>query len=579
MLNDKATPGVHPWTWLLILAFVVAMFFPGLGLAPFFDRDEGEYATVAQNMIERRDYVIPYVNGRQYYEKPALFFWLMAGSFKAFGQNEAAGRLPSAVSGLALVMLLGWFGRRNADDLFGILTVILSSTGLLMAGLARTALLDMLLTLLTTAALILFYEGYRAPPGHGRWQFLAAWAAMGLAFLTKGPVGAVVPLTAVFFFTLFNRDLVGAIRRARFPAGLAIFFLTAGPWYALAFWREGSRFWEGFFISQNVTRFSEALLGHGAPVWFYLPVLAVMVWPWFFFALPVWWRGLIRNPLPERKTGQRASLDFFAGVWLLTSLIIFSLAATKQPNYILPAVPAVVLLSAGWWRDRLTAGRESARRPWWTMGLTALFGLALAGFCLALTWLAPLALEAARGRINLDSFEYAFQSHAPELGSGPTIIGVLILAGLAAALILGLGRRYKPALAALSLSAIIFSGGLIHLLAPAMLEYLQGPARRLAFTLRQNLEPDDRVAAFGLYKPSLWFYTGRQIERLRTNETDKLHSRLAEKQRVFIFSRLTLLPVLSAQERFRPLLAEGGYLLGDNRGQGARSRKKGAGVK
>ena len=555
----------RPWVWVLIGALSLAILFAGLGRIPFIDRDEGEYAAAAQGMIDRSDWVIPHVNGRPYYEKPALFFWLMGLAFKAFGQGETAGRLPSALSGLALVLILYWFGKRRGDERLGLLCALFTLTSFLIVLLARAALLDMPLTLWTTLTLILFYEGYHAPSGRDRWYFRGAWASMGLAFLTKGPVGAAVPLLAVFPLVLADRTLFSTLRRVELHIGLAFFLLAAGPWYALALMREGRAFWEGFFISQNVTRYTEALLGHGAPLWFYLPVLAFMVWPWSFFALPVIWRGLAKSPRPQRLAGGPAALDFFLVCWLGSGFIFFSLSATKQPNYILPAVPPLVILAARWWQDLLAGRADRPVRPRLWLTVTGLAGLVLAGFYAGLGRLLPAAVKQARERINPDSFEYAFPPGPLDIRTETAVVGLLLAAAAAAALAAGLSRRHRATLTALTAAGVFFIGGTWHLTFPKTLDYLQTPARKLALGVRQIMRPGDSLAAFGLYKPTLWFYTGHYIKRIRSDEVERLERSLAAKGHVYLLSRLSLLPVLAENKNFRLLQVRGGYVLGDNK--------------
>ena len=554
------------WAWWAVLLIAAATIFTSLGRLPFIDRDEGEYATVAQEMIRRHDWVIPHVNGRAYYEKPALFFWLMAGSFQVFGENETAGRLPSAAAGLALAALTGWFARRRLGERAGLLAALMTGTSFLVIMLARTALLDMLLTLWTTLCLFLFYEGYRRPKDQGRWWFYGAWVSMSLAFLTKGPVGAVTPLGAVFFLTVFNRDLWTAIKKARFPEGIVLFLLVSGPWYALAFIREGERFWKGFFISQNVTRYTEVLLGHGAPLYFYLPVLAVMCWPWFFFSLPVLWRGLVRTRPSQRAAGGPENVYFFLGVWAVFVFLVFSLAATKQPNYILPAVPPLIILAAAWWDEQL--GQEGRGTGWkWLFGATTGIGLILALFLLAANSFIPIALERVRAGINYDSFEYAFAPTAPDLGAGAFMVGLVVAAAAVLALVFIIRERSGRSLAALAVGGLVLIWGVGHLSAPVVLDYLQTPAREIALEIRGQKGPTDWVGAYGLYKPTLWYYTGGRVTRVRTDRKDLLAKFLSNHRRVFMLSRLSLLPVLEAQPDFRLLGRRGGYVYGDNKGR------------
>jgi 4-amino-4-deoxy-L-arabinose transferase-like glycosyltransferase len=555
--------GTSKTQWVLVAILCLALFAAFIGRDPFFDRDEGEYATVARNMIERSDYIIPHVNDRAYYEKPALYFWLTALSFKLFGYNEAAGRLPSVLAGLALVGLMAWFGRRHGGDKLGLFGAVFGATTFLIALLARVALMDALLTLFTTATLVFYYEGLGRP--NGRNWFWAAWISMGLAFLTKGPVGAVVPLGVVFFFHVLRGDLFDAIRKARFPSGIVLFLVVAGPWYALAFLREGERFWQGFFISQNVGRFVDVVLGHGAPLWFYIPVLLVMGWPWGLFGFAGFWNGLIKN-WRNRKSGGLMGLDYFLAIWLVTSFVIFSLAATKQPNYVMPSVPPLILLAGRWWQNYLT--REDTPFPWAMLGITALLGIILAGVFVAAGFLIPEAVSQAKAGVNPDSFEYAFGPGLPDLGWFTPVWGILVgLSGLAA-LWFGKVRQSRHVLALLITGAAIFCFGFIHLTGPRVLYYLQAPAKTVGITASQTVGPKNDLAAFGLYKPTLWFYTGHHIRRIRTKETDALKQYLAREETVYLLSRLSLLPVISEAGPFEIIRQEGGYVFGANKAGG-----------
>lgn len=554
------------WTWILLGVLTLFMFFSGLSSSPFIDRDEGEYATVAQGMIERSDYVIPHVNGRAYYEKPALYFWLMAGSFKAFGWNEAAARLPSAISGVLLVILAVWFGYRRQDATLGFIAGIMIVTSVINVLLARVAIMDMLLTLLTTATLVFFYEGYLSDSKKGRWFFIAAWASMGLAFLTKGPIGALIPLITVFFYTIANWNLWSAVKKARFPEGLLVFAIVAGPWYVLAFLREGRNFWEGFFISQNVGRFTDVVLGHGAPLWFYIPVLVVLVWPWAVFGLPTMYNAVKKSNRHIRRVDRDADLDMFLTCWCLSSLFLLSLAATKQPNYVMPVVPALVLLAARWWRRRLFDSGNASRGLWPLLGFTAFIGVAVAVFLTVVGGLAETALESANAGINPDSFEYAFQETAPQLGAAPIIVGLLMITAAGAAIYMVRKRRFWMSFMALALGGMVFSAGLMNYVVPGVLDYLQAPAREISFKVRDIIGDDDDLASYGLYKPTMWYYTGRNILRIKSDEKQRLTEYLNQEKRGLLLSRVRFLKDLEQIPNFRLLEKEGGYILGDNKG-------------
>jgi 4-amino-4-deoxy-L-arabinose transferase-like glycosyltransferase len=557
-----------PTAWLVVVVATAVVLLVGLGRLPLIDRDEGEYTTVARQMIQRGDWIIPHVNDRPYYEKPAFYFWLQAGAFSRWGYNEAAARLPSAAAGLALLGLMIWYARRRGGPELAGPTAAMTLTSFMVVMMSRVALLDMVLTVFTTASIFFFFEGYTADRrGRAKSWYYAGWAALGASFLTKGPVGPVVILAALLPLALFNRNLGRTLWSVRIPEGLLIVALIAGPWYVAAFLREGEAFWRGFFLSQNVRRYTEVLLGHGPPVWYFIPILAGMVWPWFFFSLPALWRALTGGTWAQRQVGGRDAFEFMLAMWFLGNLVFFSAGATKLPHYILPAVPAVILLAAGWWRDLLAGDRPGAWTHRLTAGASALIGVIVAGALLAAPFVAPWAVKTARSEINPDSAEYAFGPSGFDLGAGPFVVGLGMIVAVAAALYFG-PRRPKRALAAWAAAALVFVAGSTHLIAPRAFDYLQAPAKELALKADRIMEPGDRLAAFGLYKPTLWFYTGRHIERVRSDQIDLLEKTLSASDRVLILSRLTLLDDLESRPRFRVLDTAGGYVLGDNRGDG-----------
>jgi hypothetical protein len=101
------------------------------------------------------------------------------------------------------------------------------------------------------------------------------------------------------------------------------------------------------------------------------------------------------------------------------------------------------------------------------------------------------------------------------------------------------------------------------------LDYLQAPAKTVGLTAAQTVSPEKQLAAFGLYKPTLWFYTGHHIDRIRTNEIDALKQYLAREDTVYLLSRLSLLPVIDQAGPFEVIRQEGGYVFGANRRGGA----------
>jgi 4-amino-4-deoxy-L-arabinose transferase-like glycosyltransferase len=103
------------YLFLIILIAVFISFFR-LGSVTLFDVDEAVFAQATKEMIENADWITPTYNGENRYDKPILFYWLMAASYKVFGINEFAARFPSALSGVLLVLSVFLFVGHFRDD-------------------------------------------------------------------------------------------------------------------------------------------------------------------------------------------------------------------------------------------------------------------------------------------------------------------------------------------------------------------------------------------------------------------------------------------------------------------------------
>src|SRR5438046_5168340 len=152
-----------------------------------FDPDEGRNAEVAREMAQSNDYVVPHLDGLPYLDKPIVYFAAAAAMMELFGPTEAAARLPAYLATLATIALLVWFARRRWGDAAGWLTGLAYATMVLPLAYARTAIFDSTLTLCTTAAIVWFADE----------RPVAAWAAMAVGALTKGPIAIAIPLLAL----------------------------------------------------------------------------------------------------------------------------------------------------------------------------------------------------------------------------------------------------------------------------------------------------------------------------------------------------------------------------------------------
>jgi 4-amino-4-deoxy-L-arabinose transferase-like glycosyltransferase len=323
----------------LILAFVC---FYNLGTVDLIDRvDEGLYATAARQMVDSGDWVTPRVGSEIFFHKPPLIYWAQAFFIRFLGATPLAARLPSAIAAFLTALSLYYWAKSKASMRVGWLAATFYAVCPLVAlGLARLAMPDSLLTLWLTLAVIGWIEGYG---GSRKGYFLMA-AAMGLATLTKGLIGFLLPSMAFSIWLLIRRDRE-ALYEVPWVTVLSIFMLLVLPWHVAAWWDNGNFFLREYILRQHVIRFLGQDFGHDQPFWYYLQALAFAMIPWTVFVPIAWWQGL------RAWRSERQSLSCGMAMWALWAGIVvlfFSVSRSKLPNYILPALPALLLLVA--WR-------------------------------------------------------------------------------------------------------------------------------------------------------------------------------------------------------------------------------------
>ncbi|NDK37882.1 glycosyltransferase family 39 protein [Pseudoxanthomonas gei] len=359
-------------SWVAVLALVLALGF--LGTRDIWDPDEGRYTNVALNMLDSGDWLDPHRNHEvDHWTKPPLTYWAVASSVAVFGRNPWAARLPAALAYLLTVWLTWRIAQRLAPGSEAQAAVIYA-TMLLPFGASQVITTDFILTASETLAVWAFIEARFG--GSRRWQpWLALmWAGFALAFMTKGPPG-LLPLLVLFAFNALMP------RQARFRTvhwwGLLVFVLLAFPWYVAVILDNPGLF--GHLVGDEVvSRVATDEFGrHGQ--WYgwlevYLPTLLVGTLPWtvslarWLRALPAsllrWWR--------DRAGREANAADLLLALWVLLPLLVFCLARSRLPLYLLPLfAPLAVAMAA----QRLHAGQALPRWPWllgWTVALLAL---------------------------------------------------------------------------------------------------------------------------------------------------------------------------------------------------------------
>ncbi|MCC6763732.1 MAG: glycosyltransferase family 39 protein [Deltaproteobacteria bacterium] len=325
-----------------LVAVVALALFVDLGRPAFWDPGESRYAETVREMTATGNWIAPTLAFARYYDKPPPYFWVVAGSFAAFGRTEWAARLPSAVAAVATIALVVAFGWSRVGPRAALGAGVVLVTAAQLVALGRSVRMDMLLTFLTSATLLqsfLLLADDGRPAARSRPS--ATWplyVTTVLGILVKGPVGLVLPLLVIGAFVLATHT---PLRAARLRPGVVSIVAIAGlfSWYVVQAVYTPDYLWT-FLWQHNLGRFAgRALAGHAEPIWFYAWILPVTFLPWTLF-LP----GAVRRAFVRARRGDR--LATFLLLWCALPFVFFSLSRAKLATYLLPIFPALALIVA-----------------------------------------------------------------------------------------------------------------------------------------------------------------------------------------------------------------------------------------
>jgi len=403
----------RPLFWLLLICAV--NFFAFLGGHTLWDVDEPNNAVCAREMLLGHNWWVPMFNGDYRFDKPILIYWLMMPLDALFGINEWTARLPSALSMTGLVLVIWAMTRRL---MAGSAAVVRDNAALMAAGtfataihmivMARAAVPDPLLMLalgFALPALLITYleqtqqEQTQPPTKRMPGLLIAAYIAIGLGTLAKGPIAGLMPLLIVSAFLSLTGDWKNWRLFHPFK-GAAIALAIALPWYITVGVLTHGVWLEGFIFHHNIDRFTGSLQGHhGFPG---LYILSTMLgwFPWTGLLAAMLWFGTWRL-----NTLRQEPIRLFILCWIGVYILFFSIARTQLPNYVLPLFPAAAMLMAyGWANGSAELRRRAMAWLVWTALILSIAMLIGGGIAMHKQWpgeayyilaLLPMALVSA----------------------------------------------------------------------------------------------------------------------------------------------------------------------------------------
>ena len=459
----------HPWRAagciagvLLLTALLAAI---PAGRRPFWSSDEARFALLAQDTLEHGRWLVAELRGRDYLNKPQLYFWLIALVSLPFGRvTELSAALPGILAAVAAVGGVIAIGRRLWGWPTGAIAGLILATTPLHFDMAHQVLPDVMLSACLVWALYFLVSA--AGSGWPLAPVVGFYACLTVALLSKGPqalAGVAAAAVAVAF-----TDGVATLRRLRPALGLGAMLVVAAA------------LWIVPYQLHSAGRFGHQVVGGHYVTWYMLGSLlarleglteavpAFLPWTVLMAAAPFWWR---QSPEPARRR---------VVLWTATMWMLIGLSGTFRSRYVLPVLPGLALLTA-----------EVVTAPVTARAARALRWAALACAAVVVVIAVVAGLPAAQ-RLIEPALTPEDRTYLPSAAAERTAMALLALAG-AAALVLGVRRR----------AARIGAVGLG--LAMAGILVLEGLTYPVRYTRAFDIRPLAATAAAGLPRDGVVF--------------------------------------------------------------------------
>ncbi|SPE18149.1 Dolichyl-phosphate-mannose-protein mannosyltransferase family protein [Candidatus Sulfotelmatomonas gaucii] len=355
----------------------------GLGLV---GADEPRYAQIAHEMLVRFDSahtlsgrlsacVTPYLYGRPWLEKPALYYWRAMFVFQDFGVHDWAARLPSASFAFIMVGLIYLHMKRfRPGGHLDAALITVACVGIM--AFSRGASTDMQMAAPLSIGLLGWYAWYET---NSKFWLYDIYFFTGLATLAKGPVAPLLAALIIVAFAFLRKEWRILPRSLWWP-GVVLYFAMVLPWF-IAVQHQNPTFFREFFLEHNLQRFATDRYQHAQPFWYYFVVAVLALMPWAVIAIRALIDGIMTSVAEWRLRHSRAGKPLptrpgdafpeFLVLWSLIPIVFFSFSQSKLPGYILPAIPPITILTG----DYLFRRRQPGLNRWILLGHAVVCGV------------------------------------------------------------------------------------------------------------------------------------------------------------------------------------------------------------
>jgi 4-amino-4-deoxy-L-arabinose transferase-like glycosyltransferase len=320
---------------VLLSALSIPIIFWNLGQNSLHNADEALYASVSQQILETNEWVTLHHQGKPWFVKAPLLFWLTAVAYKLFGVSEFAARFWSATFGVATVVALYLLAARifNTRVAFLASLILLSCTQFIYYHGAKAGELDTALTFFMMSAMLLFVMAREEPK-----YFYAACFSIGLCVMSKHLTYLLPIATTLGLFVILTRS-VKRFSWKVWSLGFGILLATALPWHLIEWIRHGDEFLRVYFFQEV---YVPAVDWRRDPLgsWFYFVAIKDGLFPWsLLLPFSLVWAG-------SRQSRGQLSTNLLLVLWTAVLFAIITASVIKLSWYILPAYPALAILMA-----------------------------------------------------------------------------------------------------------------------------------------------------------------------------------------------------------------------------------------
>jgi len=514
-LTGFTNPSFHIFI-LVILCSVI--FFVNLGGWDLWDPDEPRYAQVAKEMMESDKWILPHLNNQVYPDKPPVFFWLISLSSMVKGEvTSFSARFPSALAAILGILLTYLLGRKLYSARAGFISALVLATTVEYFWLGHRANIDMSLTFFILSALFFFHQGYQESR---KWPYYLFYLFMGIATLTKGPVGFILPSLTVTSYLILRRD-VSALKKVFLNWGLILFLAVIFAWLIPACIKGGKSYIDEILFNQILGRVHDSW-SHKRPFYYYFLRLPPLMLPWFLF-LP----STFIYFFTKRKTIEEDYL--FPTVWFIAIFVFFTLCSGKRELYMLPLFPSFALMVGFLWNKFFEQDKDRWVVRLITIPLYLLLGSLIAA-CIGVPFISKTI-----------GYEYREAFHFYPLA---------LILGLSSALAIFFLLK-KRAVFSFSLVIMMMAGSFFYSV-DYVFPYLNQfkSAKPLSIRIKTLMKEGDLLGSYHVKTPAFNFYTEiKDITQLK-NTVDLINFFSQPQKRVFCLIKKNYFDKLSPPTPF-----------------------------